>query len=47
MGIEAVVKLIVALAIALEISPEELAQIFSDEDKLQEYYDVLLAKVRE
>ena len=40
----AVLKLIVAVAIALEVRPEDLAEIFDDGDRVQEYYDILLAQ---
>lgn len=42
MNIEAVVKLLVALAISLEVSPEELAEIFNDDDACQEYFDTVV-----
>ena len=43
MDIRTAIKLIVALAIALKIRPEDLARIFASDNEVQEYYDALLA----
>ena len=45
MNILAAFKLIVALAIAMEIRPEDLARIFASDNEVQEYYNALLASV--
>jgi hypothetical protein len=42
MNLLSVIKLVVALAIALEIRPEDLAQIFASEDEVQAYFDKLV-----
>jgi hypothetical protein len=42
MDIIAVVNLIIAVARALDIDPEELAELFNERDKNQRIYDQLL-----
>lgn len=42
MDIRAVLKLVIAIAITLEIRPEDLAKIFAADGEIQEYYETLL-----
>jgi len=46
MRIEDVLALLVAMCRILEISPEELAEVFKEGRLNQEYYDVLISLVR-
>jgi len=46
MSTEAVLKLLIALCITLEIRPEDLAKVFLEEN-IQEYYDAVLESVQQ
>ncbi len=46
MNVNAVLRVLIALCIALEIRPEDLAAVFEGADAIQEYYDRLLECVQ-